>query len=346
MFTDLKETALGRVLSTLPRWRYFSAVPNVPKNYPSPIVYGPDFPQFKMLMRHGKQVFESRTNQNLFLEDGSSFLCDFDEGGTFTMARFLRKLSTWQDCAPLLFDVIAMTGDTFDWMEVYEEPRWEACPACADLLGYCDSEAQRKFLRWWWSSQYVAALGSALERWLAWLQNVGSSRGASVIDVVQARGAGVFVFTLLDLVLDFPALVPEVWLNYVGWERTAADEKHLAENPQRVDFVLFGAGKKAVIEIDGPSHYADYDPDTRTYTISETRYAKNLKIERSLRRWGWEIYRFANLEMNGVDNDTFVGLIQDIPGVDDALWLGRSIVNAEKLREGMGDAERFLVTPS
>ena len=132
-------------------------------------------------------------------------------------------------------------------------------------------------------------------------------------------------FGLIDLVFDFPALIPETWLNYVGPDKTEADERHLAENPSRVDFVVFVEGRKYVIEIDGPSHYADFDEQERTYTVSEERYAKNLAIERSLRRQGWEINRFANVEVMRASGDDFVRLLvsAELPGLvwsDDPLF--------------------------
>jgi hypothetical protein len=304
-----------------------------PSNYPTPIVYGPDFPQFKMLMRYGRQVFESRTNQNLFLEADDLF-GDFTDSGTFTMARFLGKRASWQDCASLLFDLIAVEEDNFDWIGVLAEPNWAACPACSDLISYCNnSPAQRSFLASWWRTQYAVRLADALDAWLDWVRRVGESRGKRVRDVVTARGASGFVFALVDLVFDFPALVPEVWLNYAGWDKTAQEEAHLNENPQRVDFVLLGEGKKCVVEVDGPSHYAEYDEGERNYTVSEPRYARNLKIERSLRRQGWEIYRFANIEVLGASDDDFAELAQDLPGYTgySIIGPGHDVVSAHKV---------------
>jgi hypothetical protein len=203
-----------------------------PSNYPTPIVYGPDFPQFKMLMRYGSQVFESRTNQHLFLEADEVF-GDFNDSGTFTMAQLLRKVSSWQDCVNVLFDAIEVQHDNFDWRDVRDEPDWSACSACTDLLGYCDSAAQKSFLLSWWRTQYAVRLTDALDAWLDWVRRVGESKGKRVRDVVTARGASGFVFALVDLVFDFPALVPEVWLNYVGWEKTTKDEEHLARPSAR-----------------------------------------------------------------------------------------------------------------
>jgi hypothetical protein len=314
-----------------------------PSNYPIPIVYGPDFPKFKMLMRGGRQVFESRTNQNLFLKDDEYF-GDFDGSGTFTMAALLKR-APWRDVPQLFFVEIEESESTFDWLFFADEPNWESCSMCSDLLGYCDTEPQRLFLRAWWRTQYAIRLGEAYRRWVDWLARSAEARQRRLADPVAALGGpAAFVEAVAARVLDFPALIPEVWLNYVGPERTLADEEHLRENPQRVDFVMLAEGRKCVVEIDGPSHYATFDegPPGR-YEVSEERYAKNLKVERSLRRQGWEIHRFANVEIRGASDDDFVALVEHLPGYQASSFFGRPLVTGEGLRDAWGGSEPFLV---
>jgi very-short-patch-repair endonuclease len=115
--------------------------------------------------------------------------------------------------------------------------------------------------------------------------------------------------------MSFPALIPEVWLNYLGPQKSADDEIHLSENPSRVDFVMIAEGKKCVIEIDGKSHYADYDEEARRWSVSERRYTRNLRIERSLRNQGWEIFRFSDLEVNACTDAQFPRLVEHLPGM-------------------------------
>jgi hypothetical protein len=94
----------------------------------------------------------------------------------------------------------------------------------------------------------------------------------------------------------FPALIPQVWLN---WLHSASEEhlRALDENPSRVDFVAFYRGDRHLVEIDGPSHYAAYDEVTRSYTVDESEYARNLKIARSLQREGWTLTRVGRIEV-------------------------------------------------
>jgi hypothetical protein len=60
-----------------------------------------------------------------------------------------------------------------------------------------------------------------------------------------------------------------------------------------------------VIEIDGKSHYAEYHRDANRWIPDERLYTRNLKIERSLRLQGWEIFRFSDLEVKGRTASTF-----------------------------------------
>ena len=109
--------------------------------------------------------------------------------------------------------------------------------------------------------------------------------------------------------------------------------------------MLFAEGEKAVIEIDGPSHFADYDELARTYSISEEKYAKNLAIGRSLGRQGWKIHRFSNLEVERATSDEqFVHLAKDLPGFIGTETLGRPAVTADRVDRAMGGMATFLVS--
>ncbi|HSF60932.1 MAG TPA: hypothetical protein VLA69_04505 [Gaiellaceae bacterium] len=277
----------------------------IPPNLPEPVVFGPSFPQFTMATKDGRQRFESRTNQNLFLSEW-----DFNESGTFTMARLLRKTATQAEYWRLIWDEVYVddAGKLEDWRNLLDEPDWDASEAFMRLLGFCKWEPEERFFREWARAQFSRGIGDA---WIEYRNRSGSEMP------LPGHGFGSIVDGFLDVVLDFPALIPETWLNYPGPEKTAADEQHLAENPQRVDFVFFAEGKKGVIEIDGPSHYADWVGDSDRYIVNEERYAKNLAIERSLRRQGWEIHRFANVEVMRASGDDFVRLITSaqLPGL-------------------------------
>lgn len=312
------------------------------KDIPEPIVFGPDFPSFKMLMRRGRQVFESRTNQNLFLDP----IFDFDPNGTFTFGEFLRRLGTWRDCLPLLFEDYYVTdeGELFDWTYFAAVPRWDACQPIQQLHGYCRSRSQSAFLRKYLESQYRVGLPRAWDEWHSALNQRALALGVPWRSPVTVVGSEGFVWRLVDLLCGFPAPIPEVWLNYVGYDKTIEDEAHLAANPQRVDFVILADGQKCVVEIDGPSHYADYDETTKTYTVNEDRYAKNLLVERSLRRHGWEIYRFANVEVDrAADDSQFIKLAEHLPGFTSDSYMGRLAFTADEITSVLGALDRFLV---
>ena len=59
--------------------------------------------------------------------------------------------------------------------------------------------------------------------------------------------------------------------------------------------------------------------------------AKNLKIERSLVRQGWEIHRFANVEVKDVPDDDFVALVEHLPGYRADSFFGRPLITESEL---------------
>ena len=287
----------------------------LPNELPDPLIYGPDFPKLKLVMREGRQRFESTTNQNLRLSPQ-----DFTDRRTYTMARFLTAHGPCRDCAHLVglgrpdrpFEeahkcpLVWTIDDRLGRME----PSYADCPSFQILLGYCDTEPQRAFLTSYCRSLTATGFSYAVRDFV-------EPDYPAIADDAWPRAARATMLRRLsrEQQLNYPALIPEVWLNYIGYEKTVEDVEHLRENPQRVDFVMLAEGKRCVIEIDGPSHYADYTP-SEGYTVSEERYTKNLRVERSLRRQGWDIYRFSNLEvLRAADNDdTFRQLVADLPG--------------------------------
>lgn len=265
----------------------------MPANLPAPVIYGPAFPDLVLRMESGRQVVDSRSNETLNLTPA-----DFNSEGTFTFGRLLASACRpdhWtQNCTAL---VVHKANEEDRVPQHLATPPAIRCPSLLRLLQACQTESSKRFMALWIKSQ-----GSAYE---------DVPTGGSRVDRVDRS---------LLAAYDFPALIPEVWLNYLGPRKTAADVTHLEENPSRVDFVMFAEGKKCVIEIDGPSHYADYDEARRRYVVSEHRYTKNLRIERSLRRQGWEIFRFANYEVANTPEDEFLSLIADLPGVKQDDW--------------------------
>jgi hypothetical protein len=253
-----------------------------------------------MVTREGQQRFESRTNQNLFLSAS-----DFDEHGTYSMGRFLLGNEACRVChreswCPLLFADVDASGWKVWGTVSKESPQWDACPGWGCLRDLLEWRTQRLFF-----DAYCALYGDLVQGF-----------DEAVREHVEEGGEGLrsAESVALKTRLSFPALIPEVWLNVIGRNRTREDEEHLEENPQRVDFVMLAEGRKCVIEIDGPSHYAQYDKTLDMYVADERQYTKNLRIERSLRRQEWEIFRFSNLEVeSAVNEDRFLELILDLP---------------------------------
>jgi hypothetical protein len=60
----------------------------------------------------------------------------------------------------------------------------------------------------------------------------------------------------------------------------------------------------------------------------------------------FSIYRFANIEVLGSSDDDFAELAQDVPGYTgySIIGPGHDVVSAHKLRDAMGEVDRYLVS--
>ncbi len=91
-------------------------------------------------------------------------------------------------------------------------------------------------------------------------------------------------------IYDLPALLPEVWLH---WDhRTVAQRGVRALLGQRMDFLLLRGRYRIVLEVDGATHYTDRDGNP-----SPAEYARNTRMDRSLRLRGYEVFRFGASEL-------------------------------------------------
>jgi hypothetical protein len=293
-----------------------------PANIPSPVIYGPDFPKFKMFLRNGKQVFESRTNQNLYLTDD-----DFTSAGTYPLYRLLDATSIGEPrpfVDPMWVENCTYSHNgTVNAVELVEELDFEKSPALTILLNY-SPESHRPFYEKYIQSHWTrSSLGfkRAVE---THVERGGYIAPSALGDVVR------------QLLLSFPALIPEVWLPAVGSDKTLEDQEYVAERPQRVGFVLFSEGRKAVIEIDGPDHYSEWDAALGEWIGSEKTYTRNLKIERSLRRQGWAIHRFSRYEACKVNVADFPKLLAELP-IPQGFYYMSSTRLAERLQKAVDD---------
>jgi very-short-patch-repair endonuclease len=287
-------------------------VSEVPPNLPQPIIFGPDRPHLTMVMRQGTTRPESRTNQNLYLQPW-----DFDEKGTYSMGAFLLSR---EECAAIHSKhgcpgVVWEHRDGEAGVIHYDAPTppdYDKCPGVRNLKSYCGSHAEAVFFRHYCLANnfgsyhdYCRYYDDTLKEWRA-----HSDPDATIL--VLAEHEAEFA---LRARLTFPALIPQVWLNVIPpGNRTLAEEQRLAREPQRVDFLMIAEGRKCIIEIDGPSHYAEYDEAGSEYSVSEERYTFNLRVERSLRTHGFEVYRFSNFEVENTPLDEFRELIKHLPG--------------------------------
>lgn len=166
----------------------------------------------------------------------------------------------------------------------------------------CETSAEKKFLeKYLWVVGFKLFMKGAEDRYFL----RGEDRDFSDIHTLWD-----FTTEWLDD-LRYPALIPQVWLNFI-WDRSLGafdpEREYLDENPSRVDFIMLADGAKHVIEIDDPGHYATFKDGK--YTVNEEQYTKNLRIERRLRWDGWVVHRFSRWEiLNAFNIDYFLAIL-------------------------------------
>jgi len=288
----------------------------MPENLPYPLIYGPNFPKISFQTKDGKRRFFSNTNKNLFLES-----YDFTPLGTFTLGQFLLRLGPWKyrgNCylcreknkfCPLFISKMSYDQQT-DFAQVEElvedVPKWEICISIKDLLQDMQSEAERKWylgyldVTYTWCRNTYDPWVKIAQKWNEYsFSNSGANRRSKLPNFEKRRKFD-RVSNLMKKAFVAPAPIPQVWLNYIPpWEIKPGSsmEEHIQENPSRVDFLIINKGKLVVVEIDGPTHYGTFNKNLGRWIINEEKCARNLWIERSLRKQGCELHRFSSWEV-------------------------------------------------
>lgn len=121
-----------------------------------------------------------------------------------------------------------------------------------------------------------------------------------------------------------PALIPQVYINWFFTQNER--DKNKKQKPFIVDFVFkssrFGTDNLVIVEIDGKSHYANYNNSNRTYALSEEMYAEHLKKDRWLRNQGFKVFRIGNSEIKNITSlperkqpEAFFDFFEEIFGI-------------------------------
>ncbi len=105
---------------------------------------------------------------------------------------------------------------------------------------------------------------------------------------------------LTEIGATIPALLPQVYLHYDPLTaRMLGGATRLVR--QRMDFLmLLSHHERIVIEVDGKQHYAEGD------RACPKRYAETVSEDRYLRLCGYEVYRFAGVELQGCGGSALV----------------------------------------
>lgn len=290
---------------------------------PPTIVYGSETPDLRMSMKGGVQRVFCNNNRTLHLSSES-----LNDEGTYEMGALLGSLCR-ELCRPArTFPHQPCPAFVSSWkvgkkdypglatVEMRPVPEWEACAGVHALLEANDTLEERFLLR--------SYLGDRFGHERVWRDELVSDWNSHWHRVENRWGewsrSAVFD-AMLWATIRCPALIPQAWLNYL-FAASEDEQKILDRYPSRVDFIAFHGGRRHVVEVDGPSHYASYDERFHDYHVDERAYARNLKIARSLAGDEWILTRIARVEVHDVIESDFpeiegIGLVSLLPGSRD-----------------------------
>jgi hypothetical protein len=284
-----------------------------------------------MKQHRGEQIVYSVNNYNLFLDEW-----DFLEN-TFTISKFLLLIDGHRDnillpapithcrkcsednkvpCLLLMNSLRKLPVKTNDYsyeeriktLVITEEQLDNAICSCSKL-NWLISQTDTKYEKWFVMNYLRWALSCVLFHPFFSTTTATEMVSNAIKDYGEATELGAkevgddkwnfWLRTQFLKKLVVPILIPQVVINHISAQKLPPghpDRLFFKENASRVDFIMLREGNKHVIEIDGFSHFTD-----------ESAYVRNLVIGRSLRKDGWSVHRFGNLEVREkADNIDFI----------------------------------------
>jgi very-short-patch-repair endonuclease len=145
---------------------------------------------------------------------------------------------------------------------------------------------------WWQNSQYFTQIGKENPR-----KSLGQRLLESMKDSLPERLVFEAYFKVLRPIYEanLPALIPQVYVHYdpVTISMLKKRGEKLRFEKQRMDFLLLlPHGIRVILEIDGIQHYSlNGKPSPETYAVT-------MRSDRELRVLGYDVYRFAGIELN------------------------------------------------
>jgi hypothetical protein len=162
------------------------------------------------------------------------------------------------------------------------------CLILEKLAGMTETQRERRFYELYFASAFRRAQRGAceaVEKAMVDPFSTGLPADAGSEEWAQS------LWRDLMATLTVPALLPQVVLNLVRTADLPSNhpELHFFEgNVGRVDFAFVHEGERHIVEIDLPIRRA-----------TEKGYARSLRADRALRRQGWHVHRFSDLEVKG-----------------------------------------------
>jgi len=257
-------------------------------NLASPVIFGSQRPQLRLIIDDGKQYIYSMTNRNLYLAES-----DLDDEGTLTMGTLFKTGRTsvdggiipWfvheKDLAlpmcyclnpcPMLFEscdqLPLVDGNPtkrqvkLTRINLQTKPQLYKCPLMAALLNSVSTEAEKKFAEMYYSWAICGDTDAvfhedALQDKISYTFTKLSTTYGDFVQSwqkQQLRLASAYkdhtsVANGISTSLKAPALIPQVWLNYT-YDPTKPPEHESQESKDMPRRVDFLFIKKGVVHV-------------------------------------------------------------------------------------------------
>ena len=195
-------------------------------------------------------------------------------------------------------------------VEMHSLPQWDKCAGVKYLLDLTDTKDERAFLRAYLDQMYADEChwrDGLIAKWNAsWHRVPDNPWAVSRVSKFDR---------MLWSTLRFPALLPQAWINWLYGADEAA-LRRLDTCPSRIDFMAIHEGRRHVVEIDGPSHWADHDG--HGYVPNEDAYHRTIVHRRTLERENWVWTTLTRKEVKEASANTeeflpWVGVLSVLP---------------------------------